>query len=176
VTDAYIGEIQLFAFPFAPVNWAACNGQLIPIQQNTALFSLIGTFYGGNGTSTFALPNLNGFSPCSAGQGPGLSAHDIGEVFGEAQVGLTLTQMPGHTHLTTLYTQPDTSKRVGAPKTGYGVVTPGSATVFTSTTPGVAFAANTIGLTGENVAHANQQPYLVLNFCICLRGIFPQFS
>jgi microcystin-dependent protein len=176
VTDAYIGEVQLFAFPYAPVNWAACNGQVLPISQNTALFSLIGTLYGGNGTSTFALPNFNGYAACNQGQAPGLSQRTVGEVFGETQTYLNTTQMPSHSHLMTLYTQPDTSKRVGAPQTGYGVVTPANPTVFTSSAPNVAFSPNAIGLAGGNTPHPNQQPYLVVNFCICLRGIFPSFS
>lgn len=176
MTQAYTGEIQLFAFPFAPVNWAMCSGQLLPISQYTALFSLIGTYYGGDGRATFALPNLNGNAPCSQGQGPGLSMRTIGEVFGETQITLNTAEMPPHTHAMMLYVQPDTSKRAAAPQANYGLVTPANPTVFTSSAPNVSFSPNAIGMTGGSQPHANQQPYLVANFCICLNGVFPQFG
>lgn len=176
MTDAYLGEIQLFSFPYAPVNWASCNGQLLPIQRYTALFSLLGTYYGGDGRSTFALPNLNGFAACSQGQGPGLSLRTLGENFGEDQVSLNLTELPPHTHAMSVYEQPDTTKRVGTPQNGYGLIPPVNTRPFLATAPNTSFAANTISPAGNSLPHLNQQPFLVLNYCICLQGIFPSFS
>jgi len=177
VTEAYVGEIQLFSFPYAPVNWASCNGQLLPIQRYTTLFSLIGTYYGGDGRSTFALPNLNGFATCSQGQGAGLSLRSIGENFGEDQVTLNLTELPPHSHTTNVYDQPDTTKRVAAPQNGYGLLPPVNSKPFVAgTTPNVAFAANTVSPIGNSLPHLNQQPFLVLNYCICVQGFFPSFN
>jgi len=177
MTTPYLGEIQIFGFNFAPIGWAQCNGALLPIRQYTALFSLIGTTYGGNGTSTFALPNLMGCVPCGQGQGLGLTPRYMGESFGDSAVTLNTTTIPAHTHPMTLFVQTDASKRVGMPATNYGVLTPGQANAFVSGAQvNAPFASNTIGFTGGNQPHENRQPFLVLNYCIALQGDFPQFS
>ena len=118
MTEPFIGEIQLFGFNFPPRGWSYCNGVTMPIQQNTALFSLLGTQYGGNGQSTFQLPNLTTRGACSLGQGPGLSNRVQGETFGNALVTLTTQQMPAHSHGLVAYSQPDLTKRTNVPATG----------------------------------------------------------
>lgn len=175
MTEPFIGEIQLFGFNFAPRNWAQCNGAILSIQQNTALFSLLGTQYGGNGTTNFALPNLASRVACNQGQAPGLTARFIGETFGEQSVSLTLNQMPAHQHDLTLYSQPDTTKRASSPAAGNAVSNPAASSPFVATGPLAPFAPN-LGPTGGGQPHENQQPYLAVNFCIALQGIYPSFG
>ena len=176
MSQSYLGEIQMFSFNFSPKSWAFCNGATIPIQQNTALFSLLGTSFGGNGQSTFQLPNFAGRAGCAQGQGPGLSARVVGETFGSSEVSLSLTQTPQHSHFLNIYRQPDPSKRQAAPAAGSAFSTPTSSTTTAFAVP----PTNTTFLptmlspsSGPSVAHANQQPYLGLNFCIALSGVFP---
>lgn len=174
MSDPFIGEIQLFGFDFAPRGWAFCQGQLLPISQNTALFSLLGTQFGGDGKSTFALPNFQGNAACAQGQGPGLSQRDVGETFGTATVTLNANQMPAHSHPLKVYSQTDTSLNHGTPASGDAIVPPNNTLVFTDNdkTP-TAFANGAVGPSGGNQPHANTQPYLALNFCIALAGVFP---
>jgi microcystin-dependent protein len=177
MTEPYIGEIQIFGFNFAPRGWAQCAGQIMPIQQNTALFSLLGTQYGGNGTTNFALPNFQGNAACNRGQGPGLTTRDIGENFGEPTVTLTQDEMPAHQHGVTVYAQNDSSKRSASPATGNGLVSPATFSGFApGNSPPVAVAPNLIGPAGGSQPHNNQQPYLAMNFCIALNGVFPSFG
>lgn len=176
MTEPYIGEIQLFGFNFAPRNWAVCNGALVAIQQNTALFSLLGTQYGGNGTTTFALPNLAARAACNQGQAPGLTPRFIGETFGEQSVTLTSAEMPSHQHGLNLYAQPDPSKRASSPSPGNAVANPGASTPFATSGPPVGFSGNLISPTGGSQPHENRQPYLATNFCIALQGVFPSFG
>lgn len=176
MTEPFIGEIQTFGFNYAPRGWAQCNGALLPIRQNTALFALIGTTYGGDGTTTFALPNLVSRAACNQGQAPGLSHRDIGETFGEPAVTLTNVQMPMHSHGLTLYTQTDTSKRTSGPSSGSALSNLTSGAPFVETAAVVGFAPNLIGPNGGNQPHENQQPYLAVNFCIALEGVFPSFG
>ncbi|WP_430391817.1 phage tail protein [Dyella sp. 20L07] len=175
MSDPFIGEIQIFAFNFAPARWAFCAGQILPIQQNTALFSLLGTNYGGNGQNTFGLPNLQGQTVCATGQGPGLSQRDLGETFGSETVTLTSNQMPMHLHSANVYGQRDTTKRHSSPLAQDALLVPATITPFTTTnTVGGSFVPAMIGpATGGNQPHPNQQPYLTLNFCIALAGNFP---
>ena len=126
MADQFVAEIRIFPFNFPPTGWAFCNGQLMPISQNTALFSLLGTTYGGDGKSTFSLPDLQGSAPMQPGQGPGLSLHDLGEMSGVENVTLLTSEIPFHTHV------------------------------------------------GATLPHNNMMPYLTVNFCIALQGIFPQ--
>ena len=160
-SDNFVGEISLTAFNFAPKGWAFCNGQLMSISQNTALFSLLGTYYGGDGRSTFALPNLQGQAVVGQGQGPGLSDHFIGETGGEESVTLLTSEMPSHTHTTQAAGDQTSVRPAGlAPAPGGYYGTPNAATMFTNPT-------------GGSMPHNNMQPYLVLNYIIALQGIFP---
>jgi microcystin-dependent protein len=170
MTDPFVAEIRIFPFNFAPTGWAMCNGQLLPISQNTALFSLLGTTYGGNGQSTFALPNLQGSAPMHTGQGPGLSQRVLGQMSGTTAVTLLQSEIPQHTHALNAQNAPgDTSSPAGnAYARAIGATPyqpPGGAQV--------AMAPQAVGVTGGSQPHNNMQPYLTLNFCIALQGIFP---
>jgi microcystin-dependent protein len=173
----FLGEIQIFGFNFAPANWALCAGQLMAIQQNTALFSLLGTVYGGDGKTTFGLPDMKAQAACAQGQGLGLSTYFIGETFGSPTVTLSPQEIPSHTHTTNLGLQTTAANRFAAPSaTNNYLVGPSTSTPFAqSQTPNGTFSPNMVGAyTGGGQPHANQQPYLTLNFCIALQGIFPQ--
>jgi microcystin-dependent protein len=173
MSDQFIGEIRIFAGDFAPVGWAMCNGQLLPIQQNTALFSIIGTYYGGNGTSNFQLPNLQGNVIVGPGQGLGLSFYDIGEVGGSPNVTLLTNEIPSHTHV------PNASSAGGeadkpATNTVWAASTDGDS--LYGATKNSSMAATALNPTGGNLPHNNMQPFLVLNYIIALQGIFPPRS
>ena len=174
--DPIIGQIQPFAFNYPPRYWAACNGATIPISQNTALFSLIGVVYGGNGTTNFMLPNLTARGACNQGTGPGLSPRDIGSTFGENQVSLNASEMPTHSHSLTVYAQPDDGKRSGAPENGSGLAVPRDSSPYADPGALVTFAPGMLGLSGGGQPHENRQPFLALGFCIAMAGIFPQFG
>lgn len=167
--EPYIGQISMAGFNFAPRGWALCNGQLLSIQQNTALFSLLGTTYGGDGVTTFALPNLQGRVPMHWGNGPGLTPRVIGEQAGEESVTLIQTQMPQHNHLMNVTTGDSTAKNPSGNILG-GTASPiyGSATTANNT-----MAPLAIGFAGGNQPHDNMQPYLAVTFMIALTGIFP---
>jgi len=171
MSDVFVAEIRIFAGNFAPKGWALCNGQLMPINQNTALFSLLGTQYGGNGTSNFALPNLQGSSPMHTGAtpGPGLTARTVGETGGEATVTLLQSQVPPHTHSL----QATTTATTGAP-TNNSLA--GGASIYHAATSPVAMSALDPTPVGGGQPHENRQPYLTLNFIIALQGIFPARS
>jgi microcystin-dependent protein len=179
MSDQFVGEIRLVPYNFAPQGWAFCQGQLLPIAQNTALFSLLGTFYGGDGRSTFALPNLQGRVAVGMGQGSGLSAYTIGQAAGSATVTLLQSQLPTHTH------------SVPAAPAGAQSVTPGPAFAFSSTGRGgrpayalpsdeqadpATFSSSSVGLAGSSQPHDNVMPYQVLNYIIALIGIYPSRS
>ncbi|GLQ86466.1 phage tail protein [Dyella flagellata] len=178
MTQPYIGEIQLFGFNFAPLNWAFCNGATLAISQNTTLFSLLGTFYGGNGQTTFQLPNLVTRGACNQGQGPGRTSRLMGETFGEAEVALLTNAMPSHNHGFQLFNQTDTTKRTAGPTTNSALQLPHQADPFPpqGTVPNGTFAPTMLGVTGQNIPHENRQPSLAINYCIALVGVFPQFS
>ena len=177
MTDQFVAEIRIFTGNFAPKGWALCDGQLLPISQNTALFSLLGTTYGGDGRSTFALPNLQGSAPLQAGQGNGLSLRDLGKSAGEPAVTLISTEMPVHTH----------SARAS---TGTGQVDPANNTwaeagsqrpapnFYTPLVPAnnVQMSPTALTSTGGNQPHNNMPPYLGLTFIIALQGVFPPRS
>ena len=180
MADPFVGEIRIVPFNFAPTGWAQCNGQLLPISQNTALFSLLGTQFGGNGTSNFALPNMQGNIPMDFGNGVGLTPRSMGEVGGTPAVTVSLQQLGPHSHplvgttAVAAVLSPANNVVFGEP--------PGSArnpTKFyetgTVTTP-IQLDTSVIGFTGGNQPHNNMQPYLVLNFVISLQGVFPQRS
>lgn len=176
--EGTIAEIRMFAGTFAPRNWAFCAGQLLSIAQNTALFSILGTTYGGNGQTTFALPDFRGRVAVGTGQGPGLSNITLGEVAGTSTVTLTTQQMPQHNHTISgnaggLATNANPTGN----SLGIAVVASGSAPVnaYTNNAPNPANALNaaTCGMAGGNQPHDNMQPYLGMNYIICLFGIFP---
>lgn len=170
MADPFVAEIRIFPFNFAPRGWAFCEGQLIPISQNTALFSLLGTTYGGDGKSTFALPNLKGRSPLQQGQGPGLSPRELGESGGAEAVTLTAEQMPGHAH----GLQASTSATSGSPAGGsLANVASGAAVYRMPGTVTKLMGADMVAAAGSGLPHNNRQPYLALNFCIAMQGIYP---
>jgi microcystin-dependent protein len=169
----FIGEIRLFGFSFAPRNHAFCNGQLLSIAQNTALFSLLGTTYGGNGISTFALPNLQGVAPLHAGQGPGLSNRVLGETGGSPSVTLNSAEMPSHTHTLACSTNPGDQASPAGNIPAAGAGTRGQNFYADSAGSNPAMQASLVGSAGGNLPHNNLPPFLALNFCIALLGIFP---
>ncbi|HLN97449.1 MAG TPA: tail fiber protein [Pyrinomonadaceae bacterium] len=174
MADPFVAEIRIFPFNFAPKGWAFCDGQLMPISQNTALFSLLGTTYGGDGKSTFALPNLQGSAPMHPGQGPGLSLHDLGETGGTETVTLLSSEMPAHAHLVgrSTATAGDSLTPVN---NIWAQVPSGRATlaIYHEAPPTGAMNATAISVAGGDQPHNNMQPYLTLNFCIALQGVFP---
>jgi len=170
MADPFVAEIRILPFNFAPTGWAFCNGQLLPISQNTALFSLIGTFYGGDGKSTFALPNLQGAAAMHQGQGAGLSERFIGESAGSDTVTLLETESPVHAHA--FVASPDPGDLAG-PGTGRSLAR-SQPFIYKAGSPVVgAMAPEALSVIGGSQPHNNMQPYLTLNFCIALQGIFP---
>jgi microcystin-dependent protein len=172
VADPFVAEIRIFPFNFAPLGWAICDGQLLPISQNTALFSLLGTTYGGNGQTTFALPDMQGNAPMFWGQGPGLSSRFVGESAGEPFVTLLDSEMPQHTHALQAATDP-ADQQVPDPTFAIGRSQP-----FVYKQPSGAnapqpMAPQTIAPAGGSQPHNNMQPYLTMNFCLALQGVFP---
>lgn len=172
MSDPFVAEIRIFGFNFAPTGWALCNGQLLPISQNTALFSLLGTTYGGNGQTTFGLPDLQGRAPMHPGQGPGLSLYDLGQEGGTESETLLISEIPSHSHSAT----PKTS--LGNSATPGGQAWAGStiAKQFVSTAPDIQMNPAALSVVGGSLPHNNLPPYLVFNFCIALQGVFPPRS
>lgn len=168
MSQPFIGEIRLFGFNFAPRGWALCNGQILSIAQNTALFSLLGTTYGGNGQTTFALPNLQSRVPIHQGQGPGLSSYVMGQQAGTETVTLLNSQMPAHTHSLVASSGDAVS---GKPAGKFLANT--TAPIYNTSQDGTLLGAQSIGIQGGNQPFSIIQPYLVVNFCIALEGIFP---
>jgi microcystin-dependent protein len=165
MAEPYLGEIRIFGFGFAPTGWALCNGQTVSISQNAALFAIIGTFYGGNGTSTFQLPNLQGSVPMHQGTLGG-NTYVIGEVGGETSHTLSLNEYPTHNHSISGETG---ARTVSAP--GGAVLASGD--IYGLGPPTGTLASQAVGIAGGSQPHQNMQPYLAMNFCIALQGIFP---
>lgn len=171
MANQYVGEIRMFAGNFAITGWAECNGQLLPIAQNTALFSIIGTFYGGNGVQTFALPDLRGRVPIHQGQGLGLSTYVIGEQGGSENITLLQTEIPAHNHLVNGVGSGGTQ---ASPVNGYPAIeSTGTAFNYSTAAPTGQMSPATIVNTGGSQPHSNIQPYLSITFLIALQGIFP---
>jgi microcystin-dependent protein len=168
--DPFVAEIRMFAGNFPPKGWAFCNGQLLPISQNTALFSLLGTFYGGDGKSTFALPNLQASAPMQSGQGPGLSERFLGEQGGEPSVTLLTSEMPSHNHVAQAKSALGNSQTPAAQTWGGS----NNAKQYVNTAPNIAMSALALAVSGSSFPHNNMQPYLAVNFIIALQGVFPQ--
>jgi len=172
MSDPFVAEIRMFGFNFAPRGWAFCNGQLLPLAQNTALFSLLGTIYGGNGQSNFGLPNLQGMVPMFWGQGPGLSLRDIGETGGSDTVTLTTQEMPSHQHSMMAAASP---ANINSPSSSAGLARSSGGFAYQSdaTNNLVQMSPSTLGLNGGGGPHNNDQSYQVVNFCIALQGVYP---
>jgi microcystin-dependent protein len=173
--DPYIGEIRLFAGNFAPQNWALCSGQLLSIQQNTALFSILGTQYGGDGRVTFGLPDLNGNVPIGAGAGPGLTERTIGEMGGSAGVTLTTAEMPAHNHIANgVPDNGSTGSPANAAWAQYNTTSrPAIHAPLYAGAADSAMSPTALSPTGGSQPHNNMQPYLALNYIIALNGMFP---
>ncbi|MDZ3832821.1 MAG: tail fiber protein [Sphingopyxis sp.] len=176
MADPYIGEVRIFGFNYAPYQWATCDGTLIPIQQNTALYSLMGTSFGGDGRTTFALPNLASRQPCGIGNGPGLTARTLGESFGVQQVTLTTTEIPPHNHGGIRVWEGGSAARTAGPTPSSALSGSDNAVGFGTPTNTVQMSPMAIGVGGGSSPHPNQQPVLAVNFSIALYGIFPSFS
>ena len=169
MADPFVAEIRIFPFNFAPKGWAWCDGQLLPLSQNTALFSLLGTTYGGNGKSNFALPDLQGRAPMHPGQGPGLSLHDLGETGGSETVTLLESEIPAHSHGFRASLDPaDLAQPL--PTRSLAKAT---ANLYAAPPPNVAMAGEALAPAGGDQPHNNLQPYLTFYFNIALQGVFP---
>jgi microcystin-dependent protein len=175
MADPFVAEIRIFPFNFAPKGWAWCDGQIMPISQNTALFSLLGTTYGGDGKSTFALPDLQGRAPMHPGQGPGLSLHDLGETGGSETVTLLQSEIPAHSHTLMASNEDGTQGSLTAAITLANSV---GGKLYQTTTNANLASMNTSALTlaGGDQPHNNMQPYLTFYFNIALQGVFPARS
>ncbi len=182
MSDPFIGEIRMVGFNWAPRGWALCDGQLLSIAQNTALYSLLGTTYGGDGRTTFALPDLRGRVPVHQGQGAGLTPRPIGQRAGQQAVTLIASQMPSHNHQATGVARGSTGTgTVPSPENAVWAVDGGAgATPYIQSDPNVNMRGNslqvTVGNAGGNQAHDNMQPFLVVNFVIALQGLYPSRS
>jgi microcystin-dependent protein len=176
MADPFVGEIRCFGFNFAPRGWALCNGQILAISSNTALFSILGTTYGGDGRTTFALPNLEGKSPMHPGAGPGINTV-LGEIMGSSTVTLTVSEMPQHFHAISaaeIEAGGGSERSAGPTATSYLARAAGGQIYQAApATPNTPFSVSAIGLTGNSQSHENRQPYLTLNFCIATEGVFP---
>jgi microcystin-dependent protein len=170
MADPFVAEIRIFPFNFAPKGWAFCDGQLLPLSQNTALFSLLGTTYGGNGKSNFALPNMQGNAPMHPGQGQGLSLHDLGETGGTQFVTLLESEMPIHNHFLRAQTV-DNADITNVVATASFAPSTGGTLYQNASDTQMGFQA--LAPAGGSLPHNNMQPYLTLNFCIALQGVFP---
>ena len=171
MADPFVAEIRIFPFNFAPRGWAWCDGQLLPLSQNTALFSLLGTTYGGTGKSNFALPDLQGRAPMHPGQGPGLSLHDLGETGGSETVTLLESEIPAHSHALMCQGAPgDSATPVG---NAYARVIGATPYLPPAGAPLVSMAPEALAPAGGDQPHNNLQPFLTFYFCIALQGVFP---
>ena len=178
MSDQFVAEIRIFPFNFAPTGWAFCNGQLMPISQNTALFALLGTTYGGDGKSTFALPGLQGSVPMQPGQGQGLSLRTLGQIGGAETITLLQSEIPVHNHALTATTAVANTDQPNGAMLARGQFSfqgnSGAVPMYFNGAPDTQMAPQAIAPTGGSLPHSNMQPYLTLNFCIALQGEFPQ--
>jgi microcystin-dependent protein len=174
MADPFVAEIRVFPFNFAPRGWAFCDGQLLPLSQNTALFSLLGTTYGGNGKSNFALPDLQGRAPMYWGQGPGLSLYDLGETGGSETVSLLESEIPAHSHGMQASGADVSEEGTKQPAGALPGKQQGSNLIYGALGANqVNFAGEALAPAGGDAPHNNMMPYLTFNFCIALQGVFP---
>jgi microcystin-dependent protein len=171
MASPFVAEIRIFGFNFAPTGWALCDGQLMPISQNTALFSLLGTFYGGDGKSTFALPNLQASAPVHQGQGPGLSEYFLGQQGGSESITLLINEIPIHNHFVVATPSPAETFAAQGNAIARGVGMNPYQTISNANMTNMAFQILTPN--GGSLPHNNLMPYLTLTFCIALQGVFP---
>ena len=171
MSDPFLAEIRMFGGGFAPNGWAQCNGQMLPIQQNTALFSLLGTYYGGNGKTTFGLPNLQASAPIGAGAGAGLSQRFLGDTLGTPGVTLLTSEMPTHQHTINAYG--DDLADVNTPSGDVILGASSALNLYAKSTFDTTMNAQALSPTGGNQPHNNLPPFLTVNFCIATQGIFP---
>ena len=174
MADPFVAEIRIFPFNFAPKGWAFCNGQILPLSQNTALFSLLGPTYGGDGKSNFALPDLQGAVPLHVGgnqPGPGLSTYDLGQSGGTDTVTLLTAETPVHTHSVTSQTIDQGDNRIPGPTLNLG-----NTQMYSTAAPNATLDPSAVSIVGSGQPHNNLMPYLTLNFCIALQGVFPPRS
>jgi len=169
--DPFVAEIRIFPFNFAPKGWAWCDGQLMPLSQNTALFSLLGTTYGGDGKSNFALPDLQGRAPMHPGQGPGLSLHDLGETGGSETVTLLESEIPAHSHAIMTHAQDPAD--LGSPTPNRALARTNRGFGYTAAAAVTSMSDQVIAPAGGDQPHNNLQPYLTFYFCIALQGVYP---
>jgi microcystin-dependent protein len=170
MADPFVAEIRIFPFNFAPKGWAWCDGQLMPLSQNTALFSLLGTTYGGDGKSNFALPDLQGRAPMHPGQGPGLSLHDLGETGGSETVTLLESEIPAHPHGLMGYPHDPADRFI---PTGAALCRSNNGQAWAAANSLGSMSPSALGPAGTDQPHNNMQPYLTFFFCIALQGVFP---
>lgn len=183
MSTCYLSEVRMMSFGFAPKGWALCNGQTLPIQQNAALFSLLGTTYGGDGIRTFNLPNLQARVPMSYGTDTTGTQYVLGQQAGEYTHTLLSNELPGHIHMMNAFNGPPTASAAGAdpgptvvPAEATAILAGGGTSavqIYSNGPANIQMAANTVGPNGGNQPHENEQPYLTINFCIALQGIFP---
>ena len=177
MADPFVGEIRVFGFNFAPRGWALCNGQLLPLSQNTALFSLLGTQYGGDGRSTFGLPNYQGSVAVSQGQGSGLSVWDVGQSQGETSTTLLLSEIPVHNHVLNVTSANGTQVTSTNAQLARGfkgtLASSTTARMYSAAAPDQPMSPQALNIAGSGLPHNNMMPYLTFNFCIALQGVFP---
>ena len=170
MADPFVAEIRIFPFNFAPKGWAFCDGQILPLSQNTALFSLLGTTYGGDGKSNFALPDMQGNAPMHPGQGPGLSLHDLGESAGSETVTLLESEIPAHSHSLRADILDIADTNVVSSNASIALSSGGA---LFQAAPNASMSDNALTPAGGGQPHNNMQPYLTLSFCIALQGVYP---
>jgi microcystin-dependent protein len=177
MSQPYIGEVRTFGFPFAPTSYVFCNGQSLPISQYQTLYTIIGTTYGGNGTTTFNVPNMQGNAPMHWGNGSGLSPRTLGEPSGVNQVTLTIQQIPNHTHMVASANTTVPAQQTGTPTSSAYVGPSSPANAYDPTNaPSINFSPKMITNAGSSLPHPNEQPLLAINFCIAVFGVFPTHS
>lgn len=175
MADPYIGQITAFAFPYAPVYWAACDGSTVPMNQYGALFALIGMTFGGNGSTTIGLPNLGASTVCGTGQGPGLTSRNLGQSFGSATVTLDQTTMPAHAHAANASSYSLGLPRAAVPTALSALTNAAGISPYTDGAADVVMSPGAVSPNGGGAAHNNLQPYLAMNYCIALMGQYPYF-